>query len=267
MMNIQRASIDIQAPALQIRSLGAAVQASGEGWLRMRGGDLLLTAFLFRDQDWTSHYHYCDYCDASAEPEHPPQLERSSGLGGKMKSIVKGAFCSFVMVLVADHSAHAGRLREGLAGFNRGDYAAAASPLWLRAERGDSRAQTRLCFMYTYGRGVPQSDAEAAGWCHRAANQGNSEAQYMLGLLYNKGHGVPEDFVEAYKWLDLAAARASGPKREYPYRIRDAVATKMSPAQIARAQALAVAWRPMPELRGSALIEGRCASHENCLDP
>jgi hypothetical protein len=168
-------------------------------------------------------------------------------------------------MLLADHSAHAGRLRDGIAAFDRRDYAAAASLLWLPAGRGDSRAQALLCFMYTYGRGVPQSAPEAAGWCDRAANQGNTEAQYMLGLLYNKGHGVPEDFIEAYKWLDLAAARASGSKQDFSYRIRDAVATKMSPAQIARAQDLAIAWRPRPELRGSALIPGQCAGHENVL--
>ena len=51
----------------------------------------------------------------------------------------------------------------------------------------------------------------------------------MLGLLYNNGHGVPENFVQAYKWLNLAAAHASGPKKEFSYRIRDSVATKMSP--------------------------------------
>jgi uncharacterized protein len=176
-----------------------------------------------------------------------------------MKSAVKVAFCIFVMVL-ADHTAHADGLREGR------DSRAAVSPLLLRATQGDRRAQARLCFMYTYGRGVPQSDAEAAGWCRRAAYQGDSEAQYMLGLLYNKGHGVPEDFVEAYKWLDLAAASASGPKRDFSYRIRDAVATKMSPNQVTVAQALAIAWRPRAEWYGPAPIAGRCASHENCLD-
>lgn len=176
-----------------------------------------------------------------------------------MKSAVKVAFCIFVMIL-ADHTAHADGLREG-----RG-YRAAASTLLLPARQGDRRAQAQLCFMYTYGRGVPQSDAEAAGWCLRSAYQGDSEAQYMLGLLYNKGHGVPEDFVEAYKWLDLAAARAAGPKRDFSYRIRDAVATKMSPDQVAVAQALAIAWRPRAELHGAALIAGRCASHEKCLD-
>ena len=183
-----------------------------------------------------------------------------------MKSLVKVGFCIVVMMLLADHSAQAGRLRQGLAAFDRRDYAAAAALLWLPAERGDSRAQALLCFMYTYGRGVPQSAAEAAGWCDRAANQGNTEAQYMLGLLYNKGHGVPEDFVEAHKWLNLAAAHASGSKRDFSYRIRDSVATKMSPAQIARAQALAIAWRPLPELHGSPVITGRCPGRERCLD-
>lgn len=194
--------------------------------------------------------------------EYPPRLERRSGLGGdgKMKSALKVAFCIFVMIL-ADHTAHADGLRQGR------HHRAAASLLLLPARQGDSQAQARLCFMYTYGRGVPQSDAAAASWCDRAANQGNSEAQYMLGLLYNKGHGVPEDFIEAYKWLDLAAAaRGMGSKHDFSYRIRDAVATKMSPDQIAIAQALAIAWRPRPELRGSALIAGQCAGHDKCLE-
>jgi uncharacterized protein len=198
-------------------------------------------------------------------PDYKPPLRAENGFGGKMKSAVTLAFCIVFTVLLADHSANAGRLDEGLA-FKRPDHATAASLLLLPAERGDSRAQTQLCFMYTYGRGVPQSNLEAAGWCRRAAHQGNPEAQYMLGLLYNKGHGVPEDFVEAYKWLDLAAAHASGSKRDFSYRIRDAVATKMSPAQVAIAQALAIAWRPIPELRGSGVLAGRCAAREQCLD-
>jgi TPR repeat protein len=167
-----------------------------------------------------------------------------------MKSVIKVAFGVAVIMLLAGYSAQADRLRDGVALFNRRDYSAAASSLFRAAERGDRRAQAQLCFMYTYGRGVPQSDAEASSWCRRAAFQGDAEAQYMLGLLYNKGHGVPEDFVEAYKWLDLAAARATGPKRDFSYRIRDAVAAKMTPEQVARAQALAMLWRPAAELHG-----------------
>lgn len=88
----------------------------------------------------------------------------------------------------------------------------------------------------------------------------------MLGLLYNMGHGVPENYVQAYKWLNLAAANATGPKRDFSYRIRDAVATKMFPAQVAKAQALSVAWRPIPELRGPTLIEEPCDGDAQCLE-
>jgi TPR repeat protein len=143
------------------------------------------------------------------------------------------------------------QLRKGLAAFKRHDYAAAGTLLQLPAERGNPAAQAALCFMHTYGRGVPQNYPEAANWCQRAANQGSVDGQYMLGLLYNKGHGVQEDYVEAYKWLNLAATRATGPKRDFSFRIRDNVATKMSPLQIAQAQALAIEWRQTPETENS----------------
>jgi uncharacterized protein len=161
----------------------------------------------------------------------------------------------------------AAQLRKGMAAFNRQDYATAGLLLRAPAEHGNSSAQAILCFLHTHGRGVPQSYPDAADWCRRSAEQGNAQGQYMLGLLYNTGHGVPENFVQAYKWLNLAAAHASGPKRDFSYRIRDSVATKISPAQIAKAQALAIAWRPIPVLRGSALMAEQCADGEKCLDP
>ncbi len=186
-----------------------------------------------------------------------------------MKKAITLAVWTLLAILAAQLPADARRLpdrldavqlKKGLAAFNRHDYTTAGLLLQSPAEHGDAGAQAILCFLHTYGRGVPQSFREAAYWCRRSAEQGNAQGQYMLGLLYNNGHGVPEDFVQAYKWLNLAAARASGPKREFSYRIRDAVATKMSPAQVAKAQALALAWRPMPERRRPACS---CAS-ANC---
>lgn len=171
-----------------------------------------------------------------------------SGRGtARMKRTTSLAVCTLLVAMTANLSAHADQLRDGLIAFKRHNYARAAELLRAPAEAGAPGAQAVLCYMHTYGRGVPQNYREAAGWCARAANQGNSESQYMLGLLYNKGHGVPENFVEAYKWLNLAATHASGPKREFSYRVRDSVATKMSAVQLAKAQALAVAWRPVPE--------------------
>ena len=143
----------------------------------------------------------------------------------------------------------AAQLKKGLVAYSRHDYATASTLLRIPAESGDANAQAVLCFLHTYGRGVPQSYSEAAFWCRRAANQGNPQGQYLLGLMYDKGQGVTEDFVEAYKWLNLAATRASGSKQEFSYRIRDAVATKMSPDQVAQAQQLALVWRPILEPR------------------
>lgn len=174
-----------------------------------------------------------------------------------MTNATRLAFAIFFVMLSAGLPANAGQLRDGLAAFKRHDYATAARLLQSPAEQGDPSAQAMLCFMFTYGRGVPQNYREAANWCRRAAEQGGTDGQYMLGLLYNKGHGVPEDFVQAYKWLNLAASRASGPKRDFSYRIRDSVATKMSPAQITIAQTLALEWRPELELRGSRSIIGK----------
>ena len=75
------------------------------------------------------------------------------------------------------------------------------------------------------------------------ARRGNPFGQCMLGLMYDKGHGVERDVVEAYKWLNLAAAAAPAREREPYLRIRDAVASKMSPNQIVEGQRLAVDWR------------------------
>ena len=41
------------------------------------------------------------------------------------------------------------------------------------AENGDADAQDNLGFLYEFGHGVPQDDAQAAFWWRRAAEQGN----------------------------------------------------------------------------------------------
>ena len=58
--------------------------------------------------------------------------------------------------------------------------------------------------------------------------------------MYFVGWGVPEDYVQAHMWLNLAAAKGQKNTAE----IRDDVARKMTPAQIAAAQKLAREWKP-----------------------
>ena len=67
------------------------------------------------------------------------------------------------------------------------------------------------------------------------AEQGNANAQYNLGTFYDNGLGVPQDKVRAYMWFSLSAAQG----REGAAALRDLIARRMTPAQIAEAQKLA----------------------------
>ncbi len=77
--------------------------------------------------------------------------------------------------------------------------------------------------------------------------QGFPTAQFLLGLMVDKGQGVKQDFVEAEFLLDLAAARAGPKERDYWTRIRNAVAGKLTRAELAQAQKRALEWLPVQE--------------------
>ena len=105
----------------------------------------------------------------------------------------------------------------------------------LAALQDDAGAQTNLGIMYTNGRGVPQDYAQAVRWHRFAAAQGLAEAQNNLGSMYGNGQGVAQDFVLAHMWFNLAAVSGHGVARNN----RDAVASKMTREQIAKAQQMA----------------------------
>jgi TPR repeat protein len=71
------------------------------------------------------------------------------------------------------------------------------------------------------------------------ANQGDAVAQFNLGVMYDNGHGVPQDHVLAYMWFNLSAAQGN----QLAAGRRDRMATRMTPAQIAKARKLAREWR------------------------
>jgi TPR repeat protein len=97
---------------------------------------------------------------------------------------------------------------------------------------------------------VPQDHQEAVRWYRLAADQGYADAQYNLGVMYYKGQGVPQDYGEAHMWLNLATSRASGADAKLYAEVRDTVAGKMTPQQIAEAQRLAL---PLPSGYNSRL--------------
>lgn len=104
--------------------------------------------------------------------------------------------------------------------------------------------------LYARGQGVAQDYAAAAAWSAKAADQGDATAQYNLGIMYARGLGVPRDYVQAHKWFSLANSRydaSDNENRESADNNRDAVAAKMTPAQIAEVEKLAREWKPRPE--------------------
>jgi TPR repeat protein len=167
-----------------------------------------------------------------------PCIERTAGRR------LAAALILLACLAVPLSTARADALASANAAYARGDYIRVVNLLTPLALRGNARAQAFLGFMYEKGYGAPQADVTAADLYVQAAASGNPFGQAMLGLMYDKGHGVPQDFVLAYKWLNLAASRVSRHDRDYFLRLRNAVASKMSPAQIAEGQYLAMCWAP-----------------------
>jgi uncharacterized protein len=115
------------------------------------------------------------------------------------------------------------------------DYKEAIKWYRLGADRGGSDAQTNLGFAYIKGELFERNPQEAFKWFRKAAEQGNANAQLNLGVLYDEGKGAPKDSFSAYVWFSLSSINglAQGAKE------RDALAKKMTPEQIAKAQELA----------------------------
>jgi uncharacterized protein len=158
---------------------------------------------------------------------------------------VRGLLAGLLLLacyLVPVGRAGADTISSANAAYARGDYLLVVQLLTPLAFRGNAQAQAFLGFMFENGYGAPQVYVTASDLYYQAAIRGNSFGQGMLGLMYDKGHGVPQDFVLAYKWLNLAAARAPKYERDYFLRLRNAVASKMSPVQIAEGQRLAMLW-------------------------
>jgi len=173
----------------------------------------------------------CD--DATAQ-------RRSAVRSCRLAALAAGTL--LVVFLMSSGSSRADAVARANAAYARGDYVRAVNILTPLALNGNANAQAFLGFMFEHGYGAPQVYVAAADLYCQAAIRGNPFGQAMLGLMYDKGHGVPQDFILAYKWLNLAAARAPAREREYFLRLRNAVASKMSPAQIAEGQRLAMLW-------------------------
>jgi hypothetical protein len=159
-------------------------------------------------------------------------------------AVPRAALVAWLALAAVARIADAGPLDDAASAHERDDDATALQLLRPLAEDGNAFAQFALGFIYDTAKGIPQDDAEAAKWYRKAADQGLAGAQYNLGAMYADGHGVSLDYVEAYRWLSVAASRFPAENRDVAVNMRDLVAAKMTPTQIAEAQKLAREWKP-----------------------
>ena len=127
-------------------------------------------------------------------------------------------------------------LREAGFALERKDYKTAVRLYRSRADEGAAEAQTMLGEMYSIGYGVARDHKEAARLFRAAAVQGDMSGQESLALSYEEGKGVPQDYVRAYMWYLLASDTGSA---NLFTKHRDALAGKLTAAQISEAQGLA----------------------------
>ena len=101
--------------------------------------------------------------------------------------------------LLQDISSANADFDDGVAAYERGEYATAMKDFLPLAEQGDANAQAMLAGMYGSGRGVPKNYSESVKWGKLAAEQGNADAQFNLAVFYAFGLGpLAIDVVEAY---------------------------------------------------------------------
>ena len=112
------------------------------------------------------------------------------------------------------------------------------------AAQGDAAAQFALGALYRDGQAVERDFVQALQWLHSAADQGLLDAQLALGNIYAGGSGITKDLVQAYMWFDIAASDTGDDwLRRIAGSNRDAVAARMTPAEISEAQDKVVNWK------------------------
>ncbi|WP_340255696.1 tetratricopeptide repeat protein [Roseobacter sp. HKCC-CH-9208] len=114
---------------------------------------------------------------------------------------------------------------------------ALARETWRRAaELGSDHAAYSLGLSFENDRHGDRDFNAAMYWMVIAAKNNYGMAQFMLGQWYERGIGMPQNHETAHMWYNIAAA---GSNAELFRSMRDGLASSMTNAQIARAQARA----------------------------
>ncbi len=108
--------------------------------------------------------------------------------------------------------AAAGPLEDGMAAFQKGDYANAATAFTVAAAQGNPEARTYLGIMFLDGNmGIPQDATQGLFWLNQAAKQGNPMALTTLGKMYATGRFVKQSFPDAISNYEKAASQNFAP--------------------------------------------------------
>jgi TPR repeat protein len=132
--------------------------------------------------------------------------------------------------------------QKGMKHYKPNDVAAAVRESKPLADQGNADAQFNLGSLYYQGRGVPQDYGEGVRWMRKAAEQGHVFAQATLGSIHAEGMQgiIQKDYPQALMWFVFAAAQGDMEAME----LRDTMASRMTPTQIAEAQRLAREFKP-----------------------
>lgn len=135
-----------------------------------------------------------------------------------------------------------------------------------KAADGEAAALFALGDVYERGEGVAHDMTMAAAYMQLAAEHGSAAAQYRLGLVQAVGVGVEANVKESYKWLSLAALSGGDDDSALlAAAMRAKVAARMTPAEVAAAQAEVAAFKPVSgavELPKSMLPEAGAMTAE-----
>lgn len=148
--------------------------------------------------------------------------------------------------------------------------------VWIRksAAQGFAEAEETVGVAYYFGFNAPKDPAMAATWFRKAADQGEGASRFYLASQYYHGWGVAQDYVQAYKWFALGKTTKTSLFGSGLINELSEISAKMTPAQIAEAQALVEAWtRPplTPDQQATAVLEifesGKYAEAVKILTP
>lgn len=107
--------------------------------------------------------------------------------------------------------------------------------------QGDLEAQNDLAYAYSFGDGVPKSQAKAAELFLKGAIAGKASAQSSTARNYLFGSGVSQDYVLAYAWANIASTDKFW--GEYAVTDREYASKHLNSLDLAEAQRISTKWK------------------------